>query len=239
MSIFATKRMFTGALLLTCMSTSTVYAAAEDDPLLFKAMINQLELRMTSGDDAFIWDAEAWLGKDLDKLWLKTEGEYVGGDTEDAEIQALYSRAIAPFWDFQAGWRGDFRPRPDRHWLTAGFRGVAPYFFEVDAAIFIGDSGRTAARIELEYEILFTQRWVLTPEFETNLYGEKDPERGVGSGLSDVEFGIRLRYEIRREFAPYVGVNWWKKFGDTADFARAAGGDTDDVQILLGLRAWF
>jgi len=216
-----------------------VFAAAEDDPLLFKAMIDQLEVRITGGDNPVTWDAEAWLGKDLHKLWLKTEGARVDSKTEDAEVQALYSRAIASYWDFQLGWRGDFRPQPDRHWLAVGFKGLAPYFFAVDAAIFIGDSGRTAARVELEYDLLFTQRLILTPEFETNLYGEKDPELGIGSGLSDIEIGLRLRYEIRREFAPYVGLSWWKKFGDTADFAKAEGQDDDDVQITLGLRAWF
>ena len=219
--------------------SSAGFAATEDDPLLMKAMVDQLELRLTSGDNPLAWDGEAWLGKDLNKLWLKTEGEYVNGDVEDAELQLLYSRAIAAFWDFQVGWRGDLRPRPDRNWLAVGFKGLAPYFFAVDAAIFIGDSGRTAARIEMEYEMLLTQRLILTPEFETNLYGKKDVELGIGSGLSDVEIGLRLRYEIRREFAPYIGLNWWKKFGDTANFAEAAGQETDDLQVTLGIRAWF
>jgi copper resistance protein B len=219
--------------------SSVGFAATEDDPLLMKAMVDQLELRLTSGDNPLAWEGEVWLGKDLNKLWLKTEGEYVNGDVEDAELQLLYSRAIAAFWDFQAGWRGDLRPRPDRNWLAVGFKGLAPYFFAVDAAIFIGGSGRTAARIEMEYEMLLTQRLILTPEFETNLYGKKDVELGIGSGLSDVEIGLRLRYEIRREFAPYIGLNWWKKYGDTADFAEAAGQETDDLQVTLGIRAWF
>jgi copper resistance protein B len=239
MAATGTTTCILGVLLLSIAIPHSVFAAAEDDPLLFKAMADQLELRITDGDNALAWDAEAWLGKDLNKLWLKTEGERVDGNTEDAELQVLYSRAITAFWDVQAGWRGDLRPHPDRHWLAMGFKGLAPYFFDIDAAVFIGESGHTAARIDLEYEVLFTQRLILTPEFETNLYGKKDPERGIGSGLSDIEIGLRLRYEIRREFAPYIGLNWWKKFGDTADFARAAGADTDDIQILLGLRAWF
>jgi copper resistance protein B len=219
--------------------SSVSFAAVEDDPLLMKAMVDQLELRLASGDNPLVWDGEAWLGKDLNKLWLKTEGEHVNGDTEEVELQLLYSRAISAYWDFQAGWRGDLRPRPDRNWLAVGFKGLAPYFFAVDAAIFIGDRGRTAARIELEYDMRFTQRLILTPEFETNLYGKKDVELGIGSGLSDVEIGMRLRYEIRREFAPYIGLNWWKKFGDTANFADAAGQETDDLQLTLGIRAWF
>ncbi|MDH3511997.1 MAG: copper resistance protein B [Gammaproteobacteria bacterium] len=226
-------------LLLGLTASSVAYAAAEDDPLLFMAMVDQLEVRLTSGDNPLTWDADAWLGKDLNKLWLKTEGERVNGENEEVELQLLYSRAVSAYWDFQAGWRGDLRPRPDRNWLAVGFKGLAPYFFEIDAAIFVGESGRTAARIDLEYEILFTQRLILTPEFETNLYGKKDAELGIGSGLSDIEVGLRLRYEFRREFAPYIGLNWWKKFGDTADFAKAAGQDSDDAQITLGLRAWF
>ena len=226
-------------LLLSFAASSPCFAAAEDDPLLFKAMVDQLEVRLTSGNDPLAWDAEAWLGKDLNKLWLKTEGERVDGDSEEVELQLLYSRAIAAYWDFQAGWRGDLRPHPDRNWLAAGFKGLAPYFFSIDAAIFIGESGRTAARFDVEYDILFTQRLILTPEFETNFYGKKDVERGIGSGLSAMEFGLRLRYEIRREFAPYIGLNWWKIFGDTADFAKVAGQDTDDLQMTLGLRAWF
>ena len=226
-------------LLLGCAASFAAFAATEDDPLLFKAMVDQLEVRLTSGDNPLVWDAEAWLGKDFNKLWLKTEGERVNGDNEEVELQLVYSRAIAAYWDFQAGWRGDLRPHPDRNWLAVGFKGLAPYFFEVDAAIFVGESGRTAARIDLEYQILFTQRLILTPEFETNLYGKKDTELGIGSGLSDMEIGLRLRYEIRREFAPYIGLNWWKKFGDTADFAKVAGEETDDFQFILGLRAWF
>jgi len=239
MKVSGTKACLLGMLLVSVATSSAVFAAAEDDPLLFKAMADQLELRMTGGDNPLAWDAEAWLGKDLNKLWLKTEGERVDGNTEEAELQALYSRAITAFWDFQVGWRGDLRPKPDRHWLALGLKGLAPYFFDIDAAVFIGESGHTAARIELEYEVLFTQRIILTPEFETNLYGKKDTERGIGSGLADIEIGLRLRYEIRREFAPYIGLNWWKKLGDTADFAKAAGQDADDLQIILGLRAWF
>lgn len=233
------RKRWLSVMLLGWAIASPVFAAVEDDPVLFKVMLDQLEVRVTDGDDALALDAEAWLGKDLNKLWLKAEGERVNGTTEDAEIQLLYSRAVAAFWDFQVGWRGDLRPEPDRNWLAVGFTGLAPYFFEVDAAIFIGDSGRTAARVELEYEVLFSQRLILTPEFEANAYGEKDVERGIGSGFSDIEIGLRLRYEIRREIAPYIGLNWWKKLGDTADLAEEAQQDTDDLQITLGLRAWF
>jgi copper resistance protein B len=219
--------------------STTTQAASKDDPILAKVMINQLEVRSTDGPDPHVLEAQAWIGQDLNKLWLKADVEYVDGSTEEAEIQALYSRAIAPYWDFQVGWRHDSRPKPNRDWLAIGFEGLAPYWFEIDAAAFIGESGRVGARLEAEYEVMFTQRWVLSPELKVNLHTKNDEATGTGSGLSDTELGLRLRYEIRREFAPYIGVNWVKKYGNTADFARDEGEDTDDVQFVAGVRAWF
>ena len=214
-------------------------AASKDDPILAKVMIDQLEVRVTDGPNPYVLEGQMWVGQDLNKLWLKTEVEHVDGETEEAELQALYSRAIAPYWDLQVGWRHDIRPKPDRDWLAIGLEGLAPYWFEIDAAAFIGEGGQVGARLEAEYEILFTQRWVLTPEMEVNLHTQNDEATGTGSGLSDLELGLRLRYEIRREFAPYIGVNWVKKFGNTADFARDEGESTDDVQFVAGVRAWF
>jgi copper resistance protein B len=219
--------------------TTPVFAGAEDDPLLYKVMIEQLEYREANGDNPFVLEGEAWIGKDLNKLWFKTEVESVDGDTEEAEVQFLYSRAIAPFWDLQVGWRHDIKPKPDRDWLALGFKGLSPYLFEVDAALFVGESGQINARLEAEYEYMFTQKLILSPEIEVNLYSKDDEDVGVGSGLSDMEFGLRLRYEVRREFAPYIGINWTKKFGQTADFARDEGEDTSDTQIVIGIRGWF
>lgn len=210
-----------------------------DDPLLAMLVVDQLEIRSDNDTSLFAWEVEGWVGEDLNKLWIKTDGEYDDGRGEEAELQALYSRAITPFWDMQIGWRRDIRPRPDRDWLAIGVKGLAPYYFDIDVAVFVGDSGRNAARLQLEYEIMFTQRLVLTPEVELNLYGKNDPDTGVGSGLSDIEAGLRLRYEIRREFAPYIGLNWNHLYGQTADFARAAGEDTDDFRFVFGVRAWF
>lgn len=215
------------------------YAAMEDDPLLYKIMIDQLELPDSGSKDPLSWEGQGWLGKDLKKLWIKTEGERVKGETKEFEFQALYSKPIARYWDFQLGARYDFKPTPGRSWGVIGLQGLAPYFFEVDAAFFIGESGRMALRLEAEYELLLTQRLILTPEVEVNFFGQNDPETAVGSGLSDVEVGLRLRYEIRREFAPYIGINRWKKYGNSADFARAAGGDISDTQIVAGVRLWF
>lgn len=210
----------------------------EDDPLLTKFMLEQLEMHDADGDNPLTWEAEAWIGKDLNKFWLKTEGERLNGKNEDLEVQALYSKAIAPYWDVQMGVRKDFEP-VGREWGVIGLKGLAPYYFETDLSLFAGDNGRTAARIQSEYEMMLTQKTVLSPEIEINFYGKDDPEIGVGSGLSDVSVGLRLRHEFKREFAPYIGVEWTKKFGDTADFARADGEDVSDTQLVTGIRAWF
>jgi copper resistance protein B len=210
-----------------------------DDPLLTMIVIDQLEIRTADGSDPLAWDAEGWIGKDLNKFWIKTEGEYLDGRVEEMELQALYSRAVAPFWDAQLGWRRDIRPTPERDWLALGLKGLAPYFFDIDVALFVGDNGRTAARLQAEYEAMLTQRLILVPEIELNLFGKDDPATGIGSGLANIEAGLRLRYEIRREFAPYIGLNWTHLYGRTADFARVEGAAVDDTQFVLGVRAWF
>ncbi len=220
-------------------ATSSFAGGRGDDPTLTKVMIDRFETRTTSGSDPFVVEAQGWIGKDLHKLWIKADIEKVGGDTEESELQFLYSRAIAPYWDFQVGWRTNIRPRPDRNWLAIGFQGLAPYFFEIDAAAFIGENGQTAIRLEAEYEVLFTQKLILTPEVEMNFYGKNDRATETGSGLADAEYGLRLRYEIRREFAPYIGVNWSRKYGNTADYVSDAGGDTSDAQFVVGFRSWF
>ena len=219
--------------------SATFAAGMNDDPLLTKLTVDQLEIRSDNENSLFVWDAEGWVGKDLNKFWIKTDGEYNNDQIEETEIQALYSRAVAPFWDLQLGWRRNIRPSPDRDWLAIGVKGLAPYFFDIDTALFVGDNGRTAARLQVEYEMMITQRLVLTPEIELNLYGKDDPAVAIGSGFSDIEVGLRLRYEIRREFAPYIGVNWTHLYGDTADYARMEDEDIDDVQLVFGIRSWF
>lgn len=222
-------------------SANSLAAGMEDDPLLTMVKIEKLEVQDADNneDKPTLLDAYAWIGKDLHKLYIKTEVERVAGDTEEAELQLLYSRALYPFWDLQLGWRRDFDPQPERDWLAIGLQGLAPYMFEVDAVLFVGESGRMAARLDAEYEYMFTQRWVLSPEIEINAYSKDDITRGIGSGVADLSAGLRLRYEIRREFAPYIGINWNKQFGDTADITEAAGEDSSDTQLVMGIRAWF
>ncbi len=214
-------------------------ADMEDDPLLLTVILDQLEMRDVGGDNALSWDGQGWLGRDLHNIWFKTDGQRTAGNTDEAELHFLYSKAIARYWDFQLGVRHDFQPSPSRSWAAIGFKGLAPYFFDIDAAAFIGESGRTALRFEAEYELLLTQRLILTADSEINLYGQDDPDVGVGAGLSDLEAGLRLRYEIRREFAPYIGINWSRLFGNTADLARITGEKSSETQLVIGLRAWF
>lgn len=220
------------------LASFTATAHMEDDPLLFMGVINELEVH-DADRHPLVWDAEAWLGRDLHKLWVKAEGEYADGHTEGTEAQLLYNRAVAPFWDIQAGMRRDSYSGLERDWAVIGLQGMAPYLFEIDTALFIGEDGRSALRFEAEYEIPLTQRLMLSPDMEFNFYGKDDPVRGIRSGLSDVEVGLRLRYEIRREFAPYIGVNWEKLVGGTADLARFRGVTTEDTRLLIGIKAWF
>ncbi len=214
-------------------------AGGKDDPFLTMITIDQLEKRDANSSKPFAWEVQGWAGYDLDKFVFKTEGERADGETEKAELQLLYSKAIDPYWDIQFGIRHDFYPKPTQDWAVMALQGVAPYYFETDASLFIGEDGQTALRLESEYEMMLTQQWVLSPEIELNIHGKNDEEREVGSGLSNIEAGLRLRYEVKREFAPYIGIHWEKKIGKTADYAREEGEDTSDAQFVIGIRAWF
>jgi len=218
---------------------SGAQAMTEDDPFVSQVIIDQLETRSAEGSNPLVLEADAWFGYDLHKLWLKADVEKVGSEIEESEFQALYSRAIDPYWDLQIGWRHNTKPQPSRDWLALGFKGLAPYWIETDAALFIGKNNQVNARLTFEHEMLFTQQLVLIPELSMNLFSKQDAAAEVGSGLSDMSFGLRLGYEIKREFAPYVGVNWTKKFGGTADHARAAEEKVSDTQFVAGIRAWF
>jgi copper resistance protein B len=210
----------------------------EDDASVGMVLADQLEWREIDGKDAAMWDVEAWYGNDYSKAWLRTEGERVDSDNEGL-VELFWDRIISRWWHVQAGARHDFGDGPSRNWAAFGVQGLAPYWFEVEATAYVGEQGRTAARFSAEYELLLTQRLVLQPKVELDLYGKDDLRNGIGSGLSESEVGLRLRYEIRREFAPYVGVVWSRSYGKTADLARADGHGDDDVQFVVGLRAWF
>ena len=204
-----------------------------------KVLFDQLEYRKTAEGNALAWDAQGWYGGDTNKVWLRSEGERVGGTTQNARVDLLWDHTFARWWNVQAGGREDFGTGPLRTWAAIGIQGLAPYWFDIEATFYVGEQGRTAVRLKSEYELVFTQRLILQPEGEANFYGNADPERQLGSGLSDLEIGLRLRYELRREFAPYIGVVWSRQFGGTADRVRESGGDPGDVQFVAGLRAWF
>jgi copper resistance protein B len=204
-----------------------------------KVMLNIAEARLGS-DGGYEWDGEAWYGGDLNRLVLKSEGEGAWNHgVEDAEVQVLYSRAVGLYTDLQVGLRHDVEPGPRRTYATVGFESLFPSWFEAEGAVFLSDKGELLGRLEGSYDFRLAQRLVIQPRAELNFSAEDIPSRGIGSGLSDAELGLRLRYEIKREFAPYVGVVWSRKVGDTADFARAHGEDVDDTRVVLGLRAWF
>lgn len=185
------------------------------------------------------YDIQAWFGRDFDRLVVKAEGDAAQGRLQDARTELLWGHAVAAFWDAQAGIRHDNGDGPDRNWLALGLQGLAPYWFDVEATAYVGQNGRSALRLASSYDLLLTQRWVLQPRVEANLYGKDDPRRAIGSGLSDATAGLRLRYEFTRQFAPYVGVEWNGKFGRSADFARAAGEPANTTAVVAGLRFWF
>lgn len=207
---------------------------------LSQILFNIAEVQVRRGREGYRWDGEGWYGGDIHRLVVKTEGEGAYGDRlDDAEVQALYSRAIDPYFNLQAGVRHNVGTGPDRSYATVGVEGLAPYWFEVEAAAFLSDKGDVLGRIEAWYDQRLTQRLILQPRVEANLAAQDMPANGIGSGLSNIESGLRLRYEIAREFAPYVGVSWDRSLGDTARFARTSGDRASSVAFVAGIRTWF
>jgi len=203
-------------------------------------LFNLAEYQSRGGRDGFRWDGNAWYGGDINRLAVKSEGEgEYGKGVDSAEVQALYSRAVGPYTDIQAGVRYDFRPDPSRVYATVGFQTLAPGFFDVEGALFLSNKGDLLGRLEGYYDQRITQRLILQPRAEFNLAAQDVAENGIGSGLSTAELGLRLRYEIKREFAPYVGVSYERKIGDTARFARAEGERAGSTSLVLGVRTWF
>lgn len=202
-------------------------------------LVNRLERSYGKDDNATAFDAQAWFGTSYNRLVVKAEGERSRGALEHARTELLWGHALTAYFDAQLGIRYDSGEGPNREWLAVGIQGLAPYWFELDAAAYLGAGGRTALRFEAEYELLITQRLILQPRIELNAYGKSDPDRGIGSGLSDVAAGLRLRYEITRQFAPYIGVEWVSRYGETKDLLREAGGRGSDTRLVAGVRFWF
>lgn len=222
------------------------WAPPVEDRMRFNyVLIDRLEFSSGDGADALSLDAEGWYGGDRNKFWWKAEGtSQLSGRAEgEGEVQALYSRLVAPFWDFQTGLRYDrtWGSGSDRGrgFAVFGFEGLAPYWFELEPTLFVSEHGDISARLAATYDVLLTQRLILQPRLDLNAAFSNAPEFGVGSGFNDVEIGFRLRYEIRREIAPYLGMTWKRQLGKTADLARAAGGREEDVRFVLGIRVWW
>lgn len=213
--------------------------AMRDSTVRYFVLFDQLEWRARGGPGDFSWDNKGWVGKDRDRFWFRTEGEGNRDRLGNAQVHLLYGRAISTWWDAVVGIRQDVRTGPPQTWAAIGLQGLAPYWFEVEATAYVGPSGRTHLRVETEYELLLTNRLILQPLVELEVYGKSDPARGLGAGLSHVDAGLRLRYEFRREFAPYAGVVWVRKFFGTADLARSAGERSSGARWTVGIRTWF
>jgi copper resistance protein B len=210
----------------------------EDRRIYVHGLLDQFEGRI-GGEGSFRWDGEAWAGTDANRLWLKSEGTLTNGRVGDGSHQALYDRPISTYFDLQGGVRYDIDSGPSRGWAALGIQGLAPQWFDVEATAYVSDSGHFAARLQTFYDLLLTQRLILEPEIELNFHSKADPGRGTGSGLSDLDAGLRLRYELTRKVAPYLGVVFEDKFGGTAAFTRRVGETVDDVRFTFGVRSWF
>ena len=202
-------------------------------------LLDRLEVSDADTGTALGWEATAWTGGDIQRLWLRSEGESVDGRVEHGDVEVLYGRSVRAWWDVLAGVRQDVGEGPSRTWAAFGVQGLAPYKFELAATAYIGQGGRTAMRAEAEYDTLLTNRLILQWRAEANAHGKSDPLAGIGSGLSTVEFGARLRFEVTRQFAPYIGIEHDRAFGNTADFRRNAGHGEADTRVVAGVRVWF
>jgi copper resistance protein B len=214
--------------------------AAMDRSIFAHAILDQAEGRIGGRQNGFRWSGQAWIGTDYDKLWLKSEGFTLGkGGVEDGQQEVLYSRAVTTFADLQAGVRADWDSGTGRTWAALGVQGLAPLFFDYEVTGYLSDGGHAALRLAASYDLLVTQRIILQPAIEMNFYSKADPGRRIGPGLSNIDAGLRLRYEISRKFAPYVGVAYVGRFGETARFARQEGEGATAMQFVFGIRSWF
>ena len=210
-------------------------AHMDDDPFVWMVSADRFEWQQ---GDAFAWEGRAWFGHDRGRLWLRSEGEREQGHATEASIEALWGTPVNAWWDVLTGVRHDIG-HDGQDWLAVGVQGLAPYKFEMQATAYLGEHGHSMLQAEVEYELLLTNRLILQPRIEATAHGRSDAARGIGSGLGEVEAGLRLRYELRREFAPYVGIERSVRFGETADYARSAGEDAHETRWVAGLRFWF
>ena len=238
-----------GLVLIVAMLSAPAVAFAQDTDhgghtvhdraINFQVLFDQFEWQFVHGESGSRWDSRSWIGGDRNRIWIRTEGDAVDGVLDTAEAHVLFGRAVTRWWDLVAGVRFDARPSPSHTWLAVGIQGTAPQFIDVQATAYVGQAGHLAARLEFEHDLHITQRTVFQPLIELSLSGRNDPDRGIGAGLSTGEVGFRVRYEIKRELAPYAGVVWHRKLFGTGDAARARGGDAGGWHLVSGLRFWF
>ncbi len=210
----------------------------DDEHIFYHALLDQLEGRFGS-TNSFRWEGEAWAGTDTHRLWLRSEGRLTDGEVDDGQQELFYSHPLSTYFDAKIGARYDLDSLPGRGWGAFGIEGLAPLFFHVAATGYVGGEGRLAAKLSGSYDLLLTQKLILQPQIEMNFYSLDDPARRIGSGLSDIDAGLRLRYEITRKVAPYVGVAYEGKLGPTAALAASVGEPTSQVRFTAGLRLWF
>lgn len=210
-----------------------------DRAVNWAVIVDQLEYQDFESSNALKWNATAWVGGDIDRLWLRTEGERQQGNTHKAELQALWGHAISPWWELVGGLRQDFKPASGQTWAAFGIQGTPLYGLELEATAYAGERQQSALRLEAAYAILLTNCWILEPNLEANFYGRKDTGHEQGAGLADSEVGLRLRYEISRGFAPYVGVSFERLHGNRADQAREDSEDLGQTRLVAGIRLRF
>nr|WP_256326778.1 copper resistance protein B [Pseudomonas sp. UC 17F4] len=210
-----------------------------DRQMNWAVIVEQLEYQNFDNSSALKWDANAWIGGDVDRLWLRSEGEREQGVTHKAELQALWGHAISPWWELVGGLRQDFKPATGQTWAAFGIQGTPLYGLELQATLYAGERQQTALRLESSYAILLSNRWILEPSLEANFYGRNDATRDQGSGLADSEIGLRLRYEITRGFAPYLGISVNRAYGNNAEQIRDEHGDIGQTRLVAGVRLRF
>jgi len=226
-------KLIVWALCLTAGLLQTVYADMNDDPLISMVKIDKFE-QSNDADHTRKWDGSVWLGYDLNKLYFYSQGEYGSDGLETSQNELVYSRAISPFWDIQAGIAYDKNAHASRTWAEVAIAGLAPYYFETRAALLFNAEGNLGVRLDTEYELLITQKLIATPSLEAEFYTKDDPTLMLGSGLSSIEAGLRIRYEFVREFAPYIGIEWEKTFGQTYKLD-----PKNDTRVVVGVKFWF
>jgi copper resistance protein B len=219
----------------------TLPPPVKDNKVFAHVLFNQLEGRTNGSDNELRWDAEGWVGTDMNRLWIKSEGFAGNGTVSDGDHEVLYDRPIphTRYFDAQAGVRADVDSNPSRVWAAMGVEGLAPYFFNLEPTFYISDGGHMAGRINGSWDLFVTQRWVVQPQAELNFYSKDDPARGTGSGFSDIDAGIRLRYEVTRKINPYIGWAYNGRYGNSAFYTRQSGGATNNSSFVFGFRVWY